>query len=55
MHRKATDDELRQDMDANCINSGNAIFKGIYEILRESEDTCKDEAGKNMVKECSNK
>ncbi len=55
MHREATEDELRLDIDTKYINGDHTIFKGIYEILRESGDNCKDEAGKSMVKECSNK
>ena len=53
MHRKATDVELLQDTETKYINADGTIFKGIYEILRESGDTCKDAGGKQMVKECS--
>jgi hypothetical protein len=55
MHRKATDEELLQDKESIFINSDGTIFKGMYEILREAEDTCKDEEGKHMIKECSRK
>ena len=53
MHRKATDVELLQDTDTKYINADGTIFKGLYEILKESGDTCKDAGGKQMVKECS--
>ena len=36
MHREATEDELRQDIDTKYINGDHTIFKGLYEILRES-------------------
>ena len=55
MHREATLLELEEDMKTNYINVDNTIFKGVFEILRESGDTCKDEEGKPMVKECSQK
>jgi hypothetical protein len=55
MHRKATVLELEQDLKTNFINADNTIFEGMYEILKESGDTCTDEEGKGMIKECSQK
>ncbi len=50
MHRKVTDEELLQDKESKFINSDSTIFKGMYEILREAGDTCKDETGKYKIK-----
>jgi hypothetical protein len=53
MHRAATEEELLANQDLKGINEDGTIFKGIYAILREGGDNCKDDNGAALVKECS--